>query len=117
MVKIIGLDIYAAREKLSKGAIFFDSMTITIAPDPDQLLNLSPAQTVIENLLQRGDRIYEQQLRFAIIPRNQAIHGNCQKSQRCGCGFIVWIPAILAILLDWKAGNLPLHRHACATPI
>jgi len=35
IVKIIGLDIYAAREKPSKGAIFFDdSMTIT----PHQIL-------------------------------------------------------------------------------
>jgi len=40
-------------------------MTITIAPDPDQHLNLSPAQTVIENLLQ-AIASYEQQLRFAI---------------------------------------------------
>jgi hypothetical protein len=87
-------------------------MTITIAPDPDQLhnLNLSPAQTVIENLLREGAiASYEQQLRFAInYPQEPGDPRELPEIPEVRLWFICldsrypWLP----FLLDWKAGEL-----------
>jgi len=96
-------------------------MTITIAPDPDQLhnLNLSPAQTVIENLLQEGRSPTSSSCVLRLISQEPGDPRELPEIPEVRLWFICldsrypWLP----FLLDWKAGNLPLHRHACATPI
>jgi hypothetical protein len=89
-----------------------DSMTITIALNPDQLhnLDLSPAQTVIENLLQEGAiASYEQQLRFDInYPREPGDPRELPEIPEVRLWFIrldaryPWLP----FLLDWRGGEL-----------
>ncbi len=64
-------------------------MTITIALNNNSInnLDLSPALTVIDQLLQEGVASHEQQLRFDVkYDLEPGDHGNFQKFQRCGCG-------------------------------
>lgn len=87
-------------------------MTITIALNPDQLHNLdiSPAQTAIENLLLEGAiASHEQQLRFAInYPQSPDDPRELPEIPEVRLWFIrldsryPWLP----FLLDWKAGEL-----------
>lgn len=87
-------------------------MTITIALNSDQLnnLDLSPARTVIENLLQEGAiASYEQQLRFDInYPRESGDPRELPEIPEVRLWFIrldsryPWLP----FLLDWRAGEL-----------
>ncbi len=86
-------------------------MTITIALDSDCLnnLDLSPAQTVIENLLQGEVASYEQQLRFKIdYPQELGDPRELPEIPEVRLWFIrldvryPWLP----FLLDWKAGEL-----------
>jgi hypothetical protein len=88
-------------------------MTITIALSSDCLhsLDLSPAATVIENLLQEKSAIssYEQQLRFDIdYPRDPEDPRELSEIPEVRMWFIrldsryPWLP----FLLDWKAGEL-----------
>ena len=86
-------------------------MTITIALSSDLIsLNLSPAQTVIENLLQAQTiTSHEQQLRFEInYPREPEDPRELSEIPEVRLWFIrldaryPWLP----FLLDWKAGEL-----------
>lgn len=88
-------------------------MTITIALSSDCLhsLDLSPAATVIENLLQEKSAIasHEQQLRFDIdYPREPEDPRELSEIPEVRLWFIrldaryPWLP----FLLDWKAGEL-----------
>ena len=90
-------------------------MTITIALNSNQLqnLDLSPAQTVIENLI-RDQKIasHEQQLRFEIdYPREPEDPRELSEIPEVRLWFIrldaryPWLP----FLLDWKAGELALY--------
>lgn len=88
-------------------------MTTTIALSSDCLhsLDLSPAATVIENLLQERSVIasYEQQLRFDIdYPREPEDPRELSEIPEIRLWFLCldtrypWLP----FLLDWKAGEL-----------
>ncbi len=88
-------------------------MTITIALSSDCLhsLDLSPAATVIENLLQEKSALasHEQQLRFDIdYPREPEDPRELSEIPEVRLWFIrldaryPWLP----FLLDWKAGEL-----------
>lgn len=88
-------------------------MTITIALNSECLhsLDLSPAATVLENLLQEKSVIaaYEQQLRFDIeYPREPEDPRELSEIPELRLWFIrldihyPWLP----FLLDWKAGEL-----------
>lgn len=88
-------------------------MTITIALSSDCLhsLDLSPAATVIENLLQEKSAIasHEQQLRFDMdYPREPEDPRELSEIPEVRLWFIrldaryPWLP----FLLDWKAGEL-----------
>jgi hypothetical protein len=86
-------------------------MTITIALNFDQInaLDISPAQTVIDNLLQEGAiASSEQQLRFEInYPLEQGDPRELSEVPEIRLWFIrldamyPWLP----FLLDWKAGE------------
>jgi hypothetical protein len=100
-----------------------DSMTIAIALNTDCLNNLdiSPAQTVIEKLLQEQSLAsHEQQLHFEIdYPVNQQIHGNSQKSRDQAVVLFAWMPTILGCpfssIEGWGLG--PLCRYAGAASV
>ncbi|MCL1467572.1 MULTISPECIES: CRR6 family NdhI maturation factor [Argonema] len=86
-------------------------MTIAIALNSNQLnnLDLSPAQTVIEKLLQEGAPSHEQQLRFDIdYPRESTDPRELSEIPEVRLWFVrldaryPWLP----FLLDWKAGEL-----------
>lgn len=88
-------------------------MTTTIALSSDCLhsLDLSPAATVIENLLQERSMIasYEQQLRFDVdYPREPEDPRELSEIPEIRLWFLrldtryPWLP----FLLDWKAGEL-----------
>ncbi|MBF2004571.1 CRR6 family NdhI maturation factor [Chlorogloeopsis fritschii PCC 9212] len=87
-------------------------MTITITLNSDSInsLDLSPATTVIEQLLQEGAiATYEQQLRFDI---NYALEPNDPRELSEVPELRLWFIRLdtrypwLPFLLDWKAGEL-----------
>ncbi|MFQ4146705.1 CRR6 family NdhI maturation factor [Chlorogloeopsis sp. ULAP02] len=87
-------------------------MTITISLHPDSInsLDLSPATTVIEKLLQEGAiASYEQQLRFDI---NYALEPSDPRELPEIPELRLWFIRLdtrypwLPFLLDWKAGEL-----------
>ena len=86
-------------------------MTILISLNSEHLqrLDLSPAQTVIEPLLQEPIANYEQQLSFDIdFPRDEADPRELSEIPEVRLWFVrldahyPWLP----LLLDWKAGEL-----------
>ncbi|BAZ53890.1 hypothetical protein NIES4103_65740 [Nostoc sp. NIES-4103] len=86
-------------------------MTITIAINTDSInnLDLSPALTVIEQLLQEGVASHEQQLRFDIdFPLEPGDPRELSEIPELRLWFVrldakyPWLP----FLLDWKAGEL-----------
>lgn len=87
-------------------------MTIAIALNADSInnLNLSPAQTLIENLLQEGAiTSYEQQLSFEIdYPRPPEDPRELSEIPEVRLWFVrldsryPWLP----FLLDWRSGEL-----------
>jgi len=88
------------------------AMTIAIAVNADQLntLDLSPAQSVLEPLVQKGElTAYEQQLQFQIdFPREPEDPRELSEIPEIRLWFVrldatyPWLP----FLLDWKAGEL-----------
>ena len=86
-------------------------MTITIALNSDNInnLDLSPAQTVVENLVKQAIASYEQQLRFQIdYSQEPGDPRELPEIPEVRLWFIrldvryPWLP----FLLDWKAGEL-----------
>ncbi len=87
-------------------------MTIAIAVKADQInsLDLSPARSVLDPLLQKGDLLpYEQQLQFHIdFPREPDDPRELSEIPEIRLWFVrldatyPWLP----FLLDWKAGEL-----------